>query len=94
MKEITLLMIIAIVFIAASAFSQPVITENLSEEELMPFCSNQALWQHANIEPEKCLSAAKSCSEKISTMRLDINKATEQLYICVFDTLNIDFAQQ
>ena len=64
----------------------------LSEADLSPMCNNKEIWGELKISAERCLEVAMPCSQEIATKHLDWDKATEELYSCVFSKLGVDFS--
>lgn len=82
-----------IVLIASNAIASQAVPA-LDKDELKAFCNNKQLWSNFDVAPEKCIEVAEPCSKNIADSgETDLVKASQQLYSCVFDGLNINIPQ-
>lgn len=81
--------ILMLLFTSNSLLAQGYSVGMLSDEELIPFCSNELIWKPANINTEQCMKAARPCSAANANSKMNVVEATQALYACVFKKLDV-----
>lgn len=81
--------IFTLLFTSNFLFAQDYSVGMLSDEDLMPFCSNELIWKPVNISTEQCMKAARPCSAANANSKMNVVEATQALYTCVFKKLDV-----
>lgn len=65
------------------------VSKLLAENGMEPFCANEQSWAPFGVTEDQCMDAARDCATQVAAKQLDVDRASEELYTCVFDELGM-----